>query len=107
MANDSLQDRMAKLVLSVDTNVKKGENENKKAKRSPFSPTQNIKKQLQQTPKSSKTPQSKNTKLDDFWGVDIQDTENSPTFVQGTPLAPPSLSESRRKRTPRPSTGTV
>lgn len=104
---------MAKLVLSVDPN-KKEDKENVKTKRSPFSTTQSKKKEVQQTLKScvnkqSKnkcekdvlSPKSNNSNLDDLWSLE---NENSPQFVQGTPVAPPPLSENRRKRTPRSST---
>lgn len=109
-----LQDRMAKLVLTVDTNSK-DDKENIKIKRSPFSTTQSKTKDIQQTPKSSTskqskskaakdvlTPQNKPIKLEDFWNVD--NLEDSPQFTQGTPVAPPPLSDSRRKRTPRSAT---
>lgn len=108
-----LQDRMAKLVLSVEQKSNNDQKENKKSKKTPFSPVQINKKDTFESPKTSatkstknnpskyQTPKSKSTKLDDFWGVDGQEFENSPTDVTGTPPAPPSFSEHRRKRTPR------
>jgi hypothetical protein len=115
---------MAKLVLSVERKPENDQKDNKKAQKSPFSQIQKSKKEIQNSPKASTksstnnsaissekskylTPKNKIVNLDDYWGVDSQNDENSPQFVQGTPPAPPTFSENRRKRTPRCSTETL
>lgn len=104
---------MAKLTLSVEEKSKNDQKENKKLKKTPFSPVQINQKDIFNSPKTASTKTTKNnqskyqtpknkTKFDDFWGrTDNQEFENSPTDVTGTPPAPPSFSENRRKRTPR------